>query len=653
MKRLKSLALFAAVLSAAIVTGCNKDGLDNNVPSKPDIKIEKGDDDCFVKATVTSKIDLKSVIVTTSYGTGADQHEEIVDNITKFGNAKSYVYEKTFAIPAGYLEMTVTIKAENTKGYSATVNVTLKKDSSITMSNVIDAMDAAYAVWENTGTMPESTDINGFSFARPVYFEYAARTFINLYDGLTADPVINGGYGDCSTPDYNDTFVNNEISKNMLNDALRKMLNYASNNGIYPNYASYGSVALVPYDDPDGVKYEGYFTYRRAVVCVARMLSNYKAKGVLENISSDYKIIEPYVPSSAGVFTRAALVDGLSAAYADWSVNGTMPESITVSGTALSKVQYYYAAIKILLNAKNNDESDIDVLTYMMPENPARDSYDKDEISVFDGAVNGNNTEDLANAAARMLTYASTKNKGNGYFSNYVSYIRPNDTFVEFSLNRSLVCFARAIASFKANGTWPATVTSNHVAPSQTTIADFATQFVKVLEAWEANVGDIQVTGGDKFTNVHYVPSDFSIMVNGVSFNKANCYEAAVRSLKDMVENNTETSELLPTTHNYAWGANPYNEGTGNGGPFIQTEVDLPFMINYAITRQLPYAESKSTWSNFCTYPKAPMTMYNGVCCLERNLLMMARLYKYLLDNNITKDIGTALASVKFSATLY
>ena len=64
-------------------------------------------------------------------------------------------------------------------------------------------------------------------------------------------------------------------------------------------------------------------------------------------------------------------------------------------------------------------------MTYLMPDNPARDSYDKETVSVFAGAENGAHTEDLANIAQRMRSYAGTPATGNGYFSNYASYVRP------------------------------------------------------------------------------------------------------------------------------------------------------------------------------------------------------------------------------------
>lgn len=658
MKKIISWLTTGCVFAALLSAGCSDsdDGGDSGVVTKPVIKFEAGSDANLVKAVITSDIDLKQVVISTSWGSGGDTHSEIVATITSFSNPKAYTYENRFTVPSGYLEMVVSVKAENTRNLSTTVTTKLQGEIAITMTDVIDAMSAAFKEWESTGAMPESVSIQGFPFPKAEYFEYAARTFFNLYAGKTDNPVVVGTYLDAEDNERPDTFEQDAISKNMLNDALTKMVNYAANNGMYPNYASYGTAAITPYEDPEGVVYEGYFTYRRAVVCVARMLDYYKTHGALGNISSAFRIIQSYVPASAGTFTKSALVDALSAAYAQWESGGAMPETITVNTTTLDMVQYFHAAIKVLLNAKNNDNSDIEVLTYLPAENPARDSYDMETISVFDGPENGSNTEDLANVAQRLLSYASNPATGNGYFSNYASYARPDagaDAYVEFSLNRALVCFARAIAAYKSGGAWPGSVSAEYQKPTSATVKDFAEQFVGILTIWQNTTGDIQVVDGDKFEGVHYVPADYKITVGGTDYNKSNMYEIALRGLKALAEDNAAITTALPgDLHGYDWAPNPYNEGIGNGGPLTPEEVSLAFLLNYT-GRQLTWAGNNRMWSNFCGYTAGQVPGYGGVCCLERNLLTMARFYKYLLDNNVTENIATACAAAKFDATLY
>lgn len=649
MKKLLSWLTVGSLLATLLSAGCNTaDDDDFEIITKPVIKFETGTDPSAVKAVITSDIDLKSVVVTTSWGSGADAGSETVATITSFTDPHSYIYEKSFTAPQGYLEMTVSVKAENTRNLSTTVSTKVKGEVVITMDDVIEALSAAYEEWEGSGSMPDKISIQGFSFPKVQYFEYAAQTFFNLYAGKSDNPEVTGSYLDAEDNTVADTFAQEEISKDLLNNALTRIINYAATNGRYPNYASYpGS-----YEDPAGVVYEGNFTLRRAVVCVARILDAYKETQQLPaTISAEYQNLTPYEPGVVGTFTKSALVDALAAAYAEWESAGAMPESITVDAATLDKVQYIHAAIRVLLNAKAGDDSDIEVLTYQMPSNPSRDTYDQETISVFNGAASGSDTEDLANIAQRMLDYAGSMTAGNGLFPNSISFAR-QDASVEFSFNRALVSFARAIAGFKNDGSWPESVSTEYMTASSATLRDFAGQFIGILTIWEKTTGDIQVTDGDKFEGVHYVPADTKISVNGVEYDKPAMYEIAIRGLKALAEENATLDAALPAITTYPWAANPYNEGQGNGGPLTPEEATLEFLLNYA-GRQLSWAANNNIWSNFCGYTGNQVAGYGGVCCLERNLLTMARFYKYLLDNNISKDIATACADVKFDATLY
>lgn len=653
MKKIISWLFASTLLAMGAACSDSDDTSDLEVVTKPVVKfMENPDDPNLVKAVITSDIDLKQIVVSTVCG----ENTETVATISTFSDPKSYTYENRFVVPNGFLEMTVRIEAMNMRDLTTAVETRLKGEVTISMTDVIDAMSAAYKEWEGSGAMPEEVAINGFTFAKTDYFEYAARTYLNLYNNVTDDPVIVGGYGDAEDNERPDTFEQEEISPNFLNDAMTRTLNYAANNGHYPNYTSYGSAALAPYEDPDGVPYEGLFTFRRAVVCVARMLDYYKTNGALGTISSEYRIIEAYKPASAGTFTQEALIDALAAAYASWQSDGAMPEEIAVGDAALNRVQYFHAAIELLLRAAANDGSDIEVLTYMLPENPARDSYDRETVLLFNGPENGSHTEDLANVAQRMLNYASNPKAGNGYFSNYASYERPEvaaDAYVEFSLDRAVVCLARAIAARKSDGKWPESVATEYLKPTAATLKDFAREAVGMLDVWEKTRGEIQVTDGDKFEDVRYVPADFKITVAGTEYNKSAIFEIAGSGFMAMMQENGTLADPIPTPHFYNWSANPYNEGMGNGGPLTPEEASMELLLNY-FPRQTKWAAGHDgQWSNFCGYGGGQVAGYGGVLCLERALLTYVRFYKHLLDNGIEDHVAEACADVKIDATLY
>ncbi|MBQ9474766.1 MAG: BACON domain-containing protein [Bacteroidales bacterium] len=196
---------------------------------------------------------------------------------------------------------------------------------------------------------------------------------------------------------------------------------------------------------------------------------------------------------------------------------------------------------------------------------------------------------------------------------------------------------------------------------SGTSLRDFAKAFSAELSVWNSNtatnltVGDISISG-------KYIPANRTFKVGNVSYSKTAAYDVAIKGLDALLAGATLDS-ALPAAGSYAWGTNPYNEGDGNGGVFQNLVVDLNFLRNYN-SREKDYAQTNSRWSNLCSYTDKDGAVvdrgtpsvagqYKGCCCLERNYLIMARFYKYLLDNNISRNIESACSSMKLSAGLF
>ncbi|MBO4264153.1 MAG: hypothetical protein J5871_05690 [Bacteroidales bacterium] len=199
-------------------------------------------------------------------------------------------------------------------------------------------------------------------------------------------------------------------------------------------------------------------------------------------------------------------------------------------------------------------------------------------------------------------------------------------------------------------------VSFSGVTPSATSLADFARAFAGVLDVWEANTAS-GLTIGNFTVSGHYIPASTTITVGSTTYDKSRMLDVAIQGLTALVDGGT-LSASLPSPHNYTWSTDPYNEGAGNGGEFKNATVDLNFLRNCA-SRQMTYAGNNNRWANFCSYagsstsgsPK--VTEYNGACCLERCLLVMARFYKYLLDNGISSSITSNCASMALDAGLY
>lgn len=201
-------------------------------------------------------------------------------------------------------------------------------------------------------------------------------------------------------------------------------------------------------------------------------------------------------------------------------------------------------------------------------------------------------------------------------------------------------------------------VSFSGVPASNPVLSDFARAFVSVLEVWKDNV-----TEGLKVANVtvkgHFIPANITISVGGVTYNKADMYDAALHGFVNLC-NGGSLSGAIPSVLHKGWGDDPYNELNGNGGPFTPETVGLTLLRNYA-SRELSWISSHSLWANFCGYkgsadqnkgdPKISDVL--GCCCLERNLLMLARFYEYLLENGISSDIMTKCSDMQIDAGLY
>ena len=184
------------------------------------------------------------------------------------------------------------------------------------------------------------------------------------------------------------------------------------------------------------------------------------------------------------------------------------------------------------------------------------------------------------------------------------------------------------------------------------TIADFAKEFAKVAETWEKTTGNVTYTYDGKeykHENVNYVPDYFTITLNGTNYNKLQMHEIALNALKAL-EGGAALTDPITKPGSYDAPSAPYHE---YDSPLQEKEAGIDLLDNFA-TRCLNYLKNNGEWPNVCGYPRTSdpvLTTYNGYVCVERNLLMLSRLCKYMVDNNVTSV--AALASVKVSTELW
>ena len=247
------------------------------------------------------------------------------------------------------------------------------------------------------------------------------------------------------------------------------------------------------------------------------------------------------------------------------------------------------------------------------------------------------------------------------------------------------------------------------------TLKDFATEFVKGLDVWEATVGTVESEGehliekGTAWQNVHFIPvgdigsayqghagnqydpqyTPWKLNVNGQEITSNQAWEIAIRGLMNLVTTEGEafldgmtdrnkaytlgnnkafnTAAIPNPSSNNKWGGHPWYEGANSdlvtyNGQKIET-VDINFMIKvgaWHVVRSFIAVGSNSPLGNvgnFQQFGTSSSTLnldgYDGLISPMRELLVMMRIYKYILDNNINENVYDAIKNQKFSFDLY
>ncbi|MBR4133410.1 MAG: hypothetical protein IKU04_02680 [Bacteroidales bacterium] len=395
---------------------------------------------------------------------------------------------------------------------------------------------------------------------------------------------------------------------------------------------------------------------------------------------------EPVDENVVATLTQAELVDAVAGMYAAWEENTTIAESLKVGSKDLTLPQYQYAMFKLLVNLQANDKADVKVLDLKAADHPERDSYDKDEIAVVNGPANAKGKEDLASIAQRILDEAVEKVR----IPNVTLFDR-TDGSISFSTNRATVTVARAIAGYKKDGKLPEKVSTEYLSAGST-LMGFAKEFVKILDVWQAHVGTIESDGAhsvdskNEWKDVHYIPThtttypnsaensepETTITVADQTYDMEQCWTIAAQGIVNMIT--LEGMALVPTVQNVR--EHTLGDGVGLNAPIPTAPEMIPWQHPFYEYAGLLNLSSKNPWkveyfgivlpwwynkstlgngrvTNFASIGSWGIEGVSGELSAMRMLLMMARFYKYLLDNNITKDVYTATKGLIIDHDLY
>lgn len=244
---------------------------------------------------------------------------------------------------------------------------------------------------------------------------------------------------------------------------------------------------------------------------------------------------------------------------------------------------------------------------------------------------------------------------------------------------------------------------------SSSTLKDFAKEFVKGLDVWKTTIGTVEsnayhlISQGTAWKNVHYIPVGhigsgyddhggnqydetlhpaWTINVDGKTYTSAQAYEIAIKGLLNMViaegeaflqtmddcnkaytlANNKSFNELsMATPTDIAKWSYPWYEdddiNTSMTYNYLPVEsVDINFVVK-AVSWHLVRANQLGQIGNFQRFGTSPNTLnlegYEGNISAMRELLILMRIYKYLLDNNIDEHVYSAIKDQMFDYDLY
>ncbi|MBR6269456.1 MAG: BACON domain-containing protein, partial [Bacteroidales bacterium] len=407
------------------------------------------------------------------------------------------------------------------------------------------------------------------------------------------------------------------------------------------------------------------------------------------------------------------VVAGVSDFFNTWDETREMPTSFTVGGKSYTLAQFVMLEAGALTNIAGGKTDKVSPKEYSAPSNPERDSYDKEEIAVTNGPADGKgNPEDLATLAAALIKAAGDKNQ----IPNQTIVYRGSEALA-FSTNRFVITAARALAAYAADGKLPAKVSTDYLGGSAglKAFAQEFVKYLDVWEANVCDRlsadGSACEDNNNPLERVHFIPipndspSDtwtkqglqydpkyqpyVTVEVDGTTYTAAQCWEIAIRGLMNMC---TTTGEAFLNDHSRngnipvgngksfssapisrpseacIWGMYPWYEYVNQGqlltynGKKIEKIGLEPIMkcTSWHVVRSFISNANNSPLGkigNFQEFGTGSGTLnlegYEGLISPMREFLVLCRIYKYLLDNNINSNVYDALKDQTFDFDLY
>lgn len=414
-------------------------------------------------------------------------------------------------------------------------------------------------------------------------------------------------------------------------------------------------------------------------------------------------------------FTQKVLVSAINDFYTKWDVERAIPSTVKVGDQTLAIGEFIYAEAATMQALASGQTGDITVISVKNPSNPERDSYEKSEIAVVNGPKDGKGVSEDVASVAKNIVESSAKNgivpnQTNFYRGSDPVAFSTNRATV--TIARAIAGYA-STGKFAANVSTDYLSASVTLKAFATEFVKYLTVWENNIADVLDSDGKHCTVNNNPWEFVHFIPIPqdtpysswtscigknqfdpkyqpyFTIKVDGKEYTAAQCWEIAIRGLMDMCtqEGNTFINDLktrndiftmangkaitsapiCAPNENCIWGQYPWYEADDANTTLTYNNEKIEEIDLYILLRACTVHVSRAFYNNlgsalgmignFQQFGESSSliqeTGYTGLISPMHEFIVLARVYKYILDNNITSNVYDALKNVKFDFDCY
>ncbi|WP_295722769.1 transglutaminase domain-containing protein [uncultured Methanobrevibacter sp.] len=338
------------------------------------------------------------------------------------------------------------VKEKSTTGSSSA-------SSKVAVTEILNASNTIRTYYAKNKKLPKTVKVGSLKCTMAQFLYYEALAISNLHNGKKSALSKIGSLKEPSSPNAGDKISNKKWSKSQYVDSATRTYKWIKQNGQGPNYSTTNM---------------GRLNYNNLVEGFAAVLSYYKSyKNLPDYITITNKKPAVVPPKPVTSFTISQIITAANTVRAYYAKNKALPTSVKIGTKSVSMTRFLYYESLAIVNIKNNNLSNIPVMTRALsePEDPFMgDQLEKKHLKM-DGYVD---------SARRTYKYILEHKQGPNYSSTAVGKINFCDLTDAFS---------RILTYYGHHSELPASVvvTTSSGSPDTSSITKLAKSLTKGL----------------------------------------------------------------------------------------------------------------------------------------------------------------------------